>query len=209
MGNRSLEASAMKLDPLDVRILKALQADARLSFRELARRTGSTAPTVIAHVGELERLGVVRGYRAELDPLRLGHTSVVFVVRVAAGRRPDLVQTIARLPEVRWAMETREGRVVAEAVFRRDEDAGQFARLLRKLPGVLATERHVARALVKGRPRVPVSVDAQVLVACFECDKAIEGQAVIRRLDGRRHYFCCPSCESLFVGRYRRLKAAA
>lgn len=199
----------MELDPLDIGILKALQGDARLSFRELARRTGSSTPTVSARVDRLESLGVLRAYRAEIDPLRLGETSVFFIVRAARGASGRLAQTIAQLPEVRWATETEEGRIVAEAVFRRERDAKRFTERLRKLRGVAATDRYVAKARVKSEPRARISPDARVLVACHECDKVIEGEPVIRRLGGRSHYFCCPSCESLFVDRYRRVKAAA
>ena len=58
----------MQLDALDLSIARALQADARLSFRALARRIGSTTPTVAARVRRLEQLGIVRGYHADVDP---------------------------------------------------------------------------------------------------------------------------------------------
>ena len=47
-------------------ILRLLQEDARLSFRELARRTGVSTPTAAAKVRRLEAMGVIRGYRAVL-----------------------------------------------------------------------------------------------------------------------------------------------
>lgn len=199
----------MELDTLDVQLIKALQAEARLSFRELARRTGASVPTVSARVGRLERLGVLRGYRADVDPLRLGETSVYLVVRARPGQAQRLVRDVARFREIRWAVETREDRIVAEAVLPRTRGVDRLLKKLAKLQGVVAYEYFVASEWVKERPRARVHAGAKVLVTCFECGKTIESAPIIRRLDRREHYFCCRSCESLFVERYRRLKAAA
>jgi len=196
------------LDTLDIRILKALQQDARLSFRELSRQTRASVPTVSTHVRRLERLGVLRGYRADVDPLQLGETSVFLVVEAPAGQTGRVASAIARLQEVRRSVETREGRIVAEAILPRETEVAQFLRRVGKLRGVLAYEHHVASGRVKDEPRAHVAHGLQVLVACFECGKTIEGAPVMRRLDRREHYFCCRTCEALFVDRYRRLKAA-
>jgi Lrp/AsnC family leucine-responsive transcriptional regulator len=59
-------------DALDWRILRELQADARLSYNELARRVGLSPPTVAARVRRLEEAGVIAGYRAEVDPATIG-----------------------------------------------------------------------------------------------------------------------------------------
>ena len=198
----------MDLDPLDIRILKALQEDARLSFRELARRTRASVPTVSAHVRRLEALGVVRGYRADIDPLQLGETSVFLVVKAAPGETRRVASAIANLPEIRRTVETRQGRIVAEAILRRENQAVPFLRKLANLRGVVGYEHHVASHRVKDEPRAHVAHGAQVLVACYECGKTIEGASITRRLDRRAHYFCCRTCETLFVERYQRLKAA-
>ena len=209
LQTRPTAGQIVDLDPLDIRILKALQQDARLSFRELGRQTRASVPTVSAHVHRLERLGVLRGYRADVDPLQLGETSVFLVVEAAAGQTGKVASAVARLPEVRRTMETREGRIVAEAILPRENEAARFLRKVGKLRGVVAYEHHLASGRVKDEPRAHVAHGVQVLVACFECGKTIEGAPVIRRLDRREHYFCCRTCEAQFVDRYRRLKAAA
>ena len=63
---RARGAGPMDLDATDQAILRFLREDARLSFRELARRTGVSTPTVAAKVRRLESLGVIQGYRAIL-----------------------------------------------------------------------------------------------------------------------------------------------
>jgi DNA-binding Lrp family transcriptional regulator len=56
-------ASYAMPDALDRRILEELRADARSSFREIARRIGSTTPTVAARVRRMEDTGLIAGYR--------------------------------------------------------------------------------------------------------------------------------------------------
>ncbi len=60
------------LDHLDWQLLRELQADARLSYNELARRIGLSSPAVAERVRRMEEAGVIVGYRAEVDPAKVG-----------------------------------------------------------------------------------------------------------------------------------------
>jgi DNA-binding Lrp family transcriptional regulator len=55
------------MDELDSEIIRHLQADARQSNRELARRLGTAASTCLERVRTLSRRGVIRGYHADID----------------------------------------------------------------------------------------------------------------------------------------------
>jgi Lrp/AsnC family leucine-responsive transcriptional regulator len=89
------------LDDVNRAILRELQRDARLSMAELGRRVNLSPPAVAERVQRLERDGVIRGYRVDVDPKKLGYT-VAAVVRVApATRQLDKIREIARdTPEV-------------------------------------------------------------------------------------------------------------
>ena len=93
--NRTANAyEANLLDDVNLRVLKELEADGRLGMAELGRRIGMSAPAVAERVQRLERAGVIRGYRAELDPAALGFP-VSAVVRI----RPSPGQ-LQRIPEI-------------------------------------------------------------------------------------------------------------
>lgn len=62
----------MQLDEPDRRLLRALQADATLSVKDMAERSGLSASTAWRRLQALERTGVIRGRVALLDPERLG-----------------------------------------------------------------------------------------------------------------------------------------
>jgi DNA-binding Lrp family transcriptional regulator len=65
-------AATDTLDETDFAILWQLQNNARLSNKELARRVGLAPSTTLVRTRQLERAGVLRGYRAEIDPTALG-----------------------------------------------------------------------------------------------------------------------------------------
>jgi Lrp/AsnC family leucine-responsive transcriptional regulator len=69
----------MVIDEIDRKVLNELQLDARLSYAELGRRVGLTTPAVIERVRKLEDAGVITGYRAEIDPAKVGLPITAFV----------------------------------------------------------------------------------------------------------------------------------
>ncbi|MBS3785573.1 MAG: Lrp/AsnC ligand binding domain-containing protein [Gammaproteobacteria bacterium] len=68
-----------RLDRLDHSILRVLAVEGRISVAELARRVGRSKSPTQARLRRLEAMGVIRGYRALLDPIALGVAHVAFV----------------------------------------------------------------------------------------------------------------------------------
>ena len=62
----------MDLDEIDFEIVRQLQNNARLTNKELASRLGLAPSTTLVRTRQLEREGVLRGYRAEVSPRALG-----------------------------------------------------------------------------------------------------------------------------------------
>ena len=67
------------LDSFDEKILAVLASDGRISIADLARRIGLSKSPTQTRLRRLEAEGVIRGYRALLDPIRLGLDHVAFV----------------------------------------------------------------------------------------------------------------------------------
>ena len=63
----AIESTAERFDEVDRSILAELQSDGRVSFSELGRRVGLSAPAVTERVRRLETSGVIVGYRAVVD----------------------------------------------------------------------------------------------------------------------------------------------
>jgi Lrp/AsnC family leucine-responsive transcriptional regulator len=77
-----------KIDQFDLRILAALQDDARVGYQELGETVGLSAAAVFQRVRKLEEGGVLTGYHAAVDPAALGRSLVAFL-RVVPGPGAD------------------------------------------------------------------------------------------------------------------------
>jgi DNA-binding Lrp family transcriptional regulator len=97
----------IKLDRIDRRILRNLQAEGRITNVELARRTGISAPPCLRRVRALEEAGIIRGYHADLAPEALGYGVTVFAqIGLSSQAEADLKafeELVATWPEVREA----------------------------------------------------------------------------------------------------------
>ena len=98
---RSWISAVVPLDDTDRRLLIELQEDARLSLAELGRRVGLSSPAVAERVRRLTEDGVIRGFRADVDPRALGYALSVIVRIRPAPRQLHKVADLARAtPEV-------------------------------------------------------------------------------------------------------------
>ena len=97
-----LSRAPINLDPTDRELIRELEADARVTWADLGRRVGLTAPAVRERVRRLERGGVISGYGAWIDAGRVGRPIGAFV-RVATtsvSRQERLVELVAERGEV-------------------------------------------------------------------------------------------------------------
>src|ERR1700677_2578436 len=89
-----------ELDRISWKIVEELQQDARLSWAELGRRVGLTTPAVAERVYRLEKLGVIRGFHADISLERLGLPILIFVRLSIAG--PESTVRAFQLQGGKW-----------------------------------------------------------------------------------------------------------
>ena len=144
------------LDRFDTAILRALGEDARMSVTELARRIGLTKTPTQARLRRLEETGVIAGYRAVLNPIRMGLAHVAYVeVRLNDTRERALQEfnrAVRALPEVEECHMMAAGFDYLMKV--RTADISDYRRVLGEristLPHVSSTSTYVAMEAVKG-----------------------------------------------------------
>ncbi|MFD6492356.1 Lrp/AsnC family transcriptional regulator, partial [Streptomyces sp. NPDC060188] len=92
------------MDEVDRLILAELERDGRISNNELASRVGLSPSPCLRRVRQLEESGVIRGYRALVDPAAVGRGLRVFAgVRLMRHVRADVVafeREVMKLSEV-------------------------------------------------------------------------------------------------------------
>lgn len=94
-------ASPYDLQDVDRRILAELAVDARIGKAELARRVALSPPSVADRLRRMEAAGLIRGYRADIDPAKLGYpVGAMLRVRPAVRQLPKIQRLASELPEV-------------------------------------------------------------------------------------------------------------
>ena len=89
------------LDPLGWKLLLELQTDARISFAELGRRVGLSTPAVAERVRRMEDEGIIRAYRAEIDPSSVGLPITAFIrMSIVGNVLAKLTERVHSMPEI-------------------------------------------------------------------------------------------------------------
>ena len=152
----------MELDPIDKRILEALQKQGRLSNQDLSERVGLSPSASHRRVQRLEEEGFIAGYVALLDPRRLGRRTTVFVEITLEGQADEILAAfetaVARIPEVlECHLMAGSADYLLKVVATDTED---FARIHRRslatLPGVRGMQSSFALRTVRQTTALPV-----------------------------------------------------
>ena len=148
----------MELDEVDLRILRELVKDGRLSYREVARRVGVSVGTAQSRIQRMEEEGVIRGYAAIIDYEKLGYTlTVITEVTVSKGKLLDTEKAIAMLPSTCAVYDvTGETDAMIVAKFKSREELSNFTKGLLKMPYVERTNTHVVLTTHKEDFRPPI-----------------------------------------------------
>jgi Lrp/AsnC family leucine-responsive transcriptional regulator len=116
------------LDTTDRRLVVALSRDGRRAAADLAKELGLSRQAVTGRIRDLERRGVIRGYRADIDPKALGlgvraQVRISLDGKIAAGKERAVLKRLTAHPMVRSVYRVSgEDCFVAEVVCRRIED---------------------------------------------------------------------------------------
>ena len=150
-----MQTARADLDGYDEAILRELAADGRMAVTELARRIGLSKSPTQARLKRLEETGIITGYRALLDPVKLGRAHVAFVEVRLSDTREAALQAFNRA--VRSIPEIEECHMIASRfdylLKVRTADIQDYRRILGErisaLPHVAQTSTYVAMEAVK------------------------------------------------------------
>lgn len=151
-----------EMDPIDRRILAALQSDARLTVERIGAMVGLSASPCARRIRRLESLGIIRGYVAVLDQVKAGLPVSVFAsVKLERQREEDLdrfAAAVAGWPEIVECYLMTGPRDYLLRIVVRDLEAyeGFLKRKLTRLDGVASIESSFALAQVKHSSSLPL-----------------------------------------------------
>jgi Lrp/AsnC family leucine-responsive transcriptional regulator len=158
-----MQSTSHDLDRTDLKILRALQADGRISNLKLAEAVALSPTAVLARVQRLTKEGYILGYEARLNPLKLGAGLMVFVEVLLDRTTPNVFEAFKAAVQVR--PEIMECHMVAGGfdylLKTRMADMGAYREfagtVLWQLPGVRETRTYPVMEEVKNTTRLPLA----------------------------------------------------
>ena len=160
--------SQVKLDEIDLRILRDLQENGKITNVELARRVGISAPPCLRRVRALEEAGFITGYHAEVEPAKLGYNVTVFAqVGLDSQSESELSafeELVRSWPEVRDChMLAGKADFILRIVAQDWETYQKFVtEKLTPAPNVANVKSALTLRASKHEPGVPVKIDKEL-----------------------------------------------
>lgn len=150
------------LDPVDRRLLRALQDDGRISNAELARRCNLSPAACFERVKRLREKKVITGYAALIDPAKVGRGLMIFVEvhldRTTGDMFEAFAEAVRRQPEVLECHMVAGGfdYLIRARVADMDAYRAFLGDVLVRMPGVRETRTYAVLEEVKATTALPL-----------------------------------------------------
>ncbi|HTY46231.1 MAG TPA: winged helix-turn-helix transcriptional regulator [Methanomassiliicoccales archaeon] len=197
----------MDLDETDVNILRVLQQNGRLSFRQIADRVKVSVPTVSSKIAVMEQAGVIRGYTVFLDTERVGEMSVIVTVKARPSELKHVGERLKASEYVRQAFVTSNSRLMLVCTFPEAHLVNDFVSSLGEMQEVYDYDAVSLIQVLREDQRALVTPGITVVLQCAYCKKEMRGEGVRARIDGKDYHLCCNTCLKEFQEKYDRLRA--
>lgn len=139
------------LDKTDIKILKNLLVDARLSSRQMALKLGMSTVTILTRIKKMEKEKIVKGYTAIIDHEKLGYDlTAIIEIFTKKGKMVEIENELSSLENVCAVYDvTGESDTVVVAKFKNREELSKFVKTISSKPNVDKTVTNIVLSTVK------------------------------------------------------------
>ena len=147
------------VDDIDIQIINLLQEDSRLSFNKIARELGISVGTAYNRIKSLEDRGVLKGYTAIVDPVKVGYSLTAIILIQAEGKHLlDVENEVSKIDNVISVYDiTGDFDIAVIARFKDRSSLNNFIKSLLAMPYVKRTVTNVVLNVVKEDFRIKVT----------------------------------------------------
>ena len=143
-------ADIREFDELDRRIVELMCRSSQGSYRQIAKQLGIHPTTLIQRVKNLEAKGVINGYRAKVDYMRLGFDYMGIIQVSVEKNMLDVQETIRSIPQVLAVFDvTGECDSIVWIACRDREEFSNIVKSILKIEGVQKTNTSVILNVMK------------------------------------------------------------
>ncbi len=117
-----------KLDIIDIKIINFLQKNARMQIKDIAKEVYLSSPAVSTRIERLEKAGIIKGYHASIDMVKMGYYIKAFIdVVIPPDKKTEFYKYIEKVKNViECNFVTGEFSMHLKTVFHTTQDLDEF-----------------------------------------------------------------------------------
>lgn len=199
-----------ELDDIDVKILKRLEEDGRISFNTIASELEISPPTVKYRIDKLKKRGLIKGFSVILDPDKFKKGYFVFILIQAKFQKineiVEKLEKIETIKEIYTSLD--ENNIILKLFIEDNQELNDF--ITTKLSEFKDIEKFQALSILK---TIKNEVNPNILrpgfsfkLDCDYCHAEIKGTPIKRTVDNEEYFFCCNTCAKAFMERIEKTK---
>lgn len=195
----------MTPDAIDIKILGALMDDARASYRQIARRTSLTTPTVSARMARMMKAGLIKKFVPILSAESVNNGVMALVtLKADSASAQKVAGELAKLGEVESVYMTTGQGITLKVTLESVQGLQPFlASNILKRRNVEITSSQIIIDTVKEDPHSTLPTRTPVMnLKCDDCGGDVTSNRPYTIAAGPSHYyFCCKTCKKAYLER--------
>jgi Lrp/AsnC family leucine-responsive transcriptional regulator len=195
----------LRLDRIDVSILKALIEDGRRSYRQISKMTGVSTPTVENRVRRMHETGLIRKIAPVFDPEKVSEGLTALVTfRVEAAGLMETAAKFAEMEEVRSILlTTGETNLMLRLAVENAKQLQDFiSSWTKELGNLQVVSSQIITKTVKDEQGVVVRSGLGIPLDCDYCGGEVTGKPFKMKVGYGERYFCCKTCLASYKEKY-------
>ena len=150
----------MKVDKLDIEILRLLQHDGRLPASHIAEQLNISIPTVTERIKKLQDTEIIDGIHASINPQKLGLdvSALITVISESSLQYKDFTEIAEKTPEIVQCFSTTgRGSHTLLVITKNSQSLEELLRKIQSWPGVARTETQIILSSFKSIHSIPIT----------------------------------------------------
>lgn len=201
----------LTLDKVDILILRALMDDGRRSYRQIARMTGVSTPTVETRVRRMFETGLIKKISPIFNPDKVADGLIALVTfRVNDSSLQETASKLAELDEVKSVLlTTGVSNLMLQIVVNDAKELQDFiSSRTREYANMQVVSSQIVTKTVKDEQGILVRNGLSIPLTCDYCKGEVTGKPFKLKVGSSERYFCCKICLASYKEKYEaRIRA--
>ncbi len=150
----------LKIDEIDLKILKILEEDSKTNYREIAEKVDIAIGTVSNRIKKLQDLAVIKKFTIDIDTLKIGYEiSAIILLQIVGEAIREVEDKLSANPNVYAIYDTTgDWDSIIAVKFKRMHELNQFLKELNKIEQIERTSTSVCLNVVKENIYFPIQI---------------------------------------------------